>query len=77
MRITQPPISYKRDRFTPEIIAQAVRLQARFDLSLRKEKEFLRQRGLDVSCETVRRLDRQIRPANCPWFSPQTAATLR
>jgi putative transposase len=44
------PVSYKRHRFPPEIIAHAVWLYFRFSLSLR-----LLERGIVVSYETVRR----------------------
>ncbi|ASP23561.1 transposase (plasmid) [Antarctobacter heliothermus] len=53
--MTQHSISYKRHRFPPEIIAHAVWLCDRFNLSLREVEEMLLKRGIDVSCETVRR----------------------
>ena len=62
-------VSYKRHRFSPEIIAHAVRLYIRFNLSLREVEELLLVRGIDVSYETIRR-----------WvakFAPQTAQNLR
>jgi putative transposase len=49
------PISYKRHRFPPEIIAHAVWLYLRFPLSLRLVEEMLLERGMVVSYETVRR----------------------
>jgi putative transposase len=49
------PISYKRHRFPPEIIAHAVWLYFRFPLSLRLVEEMLLERGILVSYETVRR----------------------
>jgi putative transposase len=49
------PISYKRHRFPPEIIAHAVWLYLRFPLSLRLVEEMLLERGIVVSYETVRR----------------------
>ncbi len=48
-------ISYKRHRFPPPIIAHAVWLYVRFNLSLREVEEMLLARGIDVSYETVRR----------------------
>lgn len=48
-------ISYKRHRFPPEIIAHAIWLYARFNLSLREIEEMLLDRGIDVSYETIRR----------------------
>ena len=47
-------ISYKRHRFPPEVIRQAVWLYYRFTLSLRDVEEVLAERGVDVSYETVR-----------------------
>jgi len=49
------PLSYKRHRFPPEIIAHAVWLYFRFSLSLRLVEEMLLERGMVVSYETVRR----------------------
>ncbi len=49
------PVSYKRHRFPPEIIAHAVWLYLRFPLSLRLIEEMLLERGILVSYETVRR----------------------
>lgn len=48
-------VSYKRHRFPPEIIAHAVWLYVRFNLSLREVEEMLLKRGIDVSYETIRR----------------------
>jgi hypothetical protein len=47
-------ISYKRHRFPPEVIRQAVWLSFKFTLSLRDVEEILAERGIDVSYETVR-----------------------
>ncbi|PVA08401.1 IS6 family transposase [Pelagivirga sediminicola] len=58
--MTQPSISYKRHRFPPEIIAHAVWLYVRFNLSLREVEEMLLERGIDVSYETVRRWTRKF-----------------
>jgi putative transposase len=49
------PVSYKRHRFPPELIAQAVWLYFRFPLSLRLVEEMLLERGVVVSYETIRR----------------------
>ena len=62
-------ISFKRHRFSPEIIRLAVWLYFRFTLSIRDVEEMMAQRGIDVSRETVR----------C-WvskFGPTMAASLR
>ncbi len=45
------PISYKRHRFPPEIIAHAVWLYIRFPLSLRLVEDMLLERGVVVSYE--------------------------
>ena len=63
------PLSFKRHRFPPTIIRQAVWLYARFTLSYRDVEEMLAERGVDVSYETVR-----------AWFlkfGPDIAANLR
>ncbi len=49
------PISFKRHRFSPEIIQHAVWFYARFTLSFRDVEDLLAERGIDVSNETVRR----------------------
>ncbi|WP_339071785.1 IS6 family transposase [Methylovirgula sp. 4M-Z18] len=49
------PVSYKRHRFPPTIIAHAVWLYFRFPLSLRLVEEMLLERGIVVSYETIRR----------------------
>jgi hypothetical protein len=41
-------ISFKRHRFPPQIIAHAVWLYLRFNLSLREVEEMLLERGIDV-----------------------------
>lgn len=48
-------ISYRYHRFPPQIIQHAIWLYCRFTLSLRDVEDLLAARGLDVSCETVRR----------------------
>jgi putative transposase len=63
------PISYKRHRFPPEIIAHAVWLYFRFPLSLRLVEEMLLERGIAVSYETVRRWAQK--------FGPEYARRLR
>ena len=47
--------SYKRHRFPPQMIAHAVWLYVRFNLSLREVEELMLERGVDVSYETIRR----------------------
>ena len=57
------PVSYKRHRFPPQIIAHAVWLYFRFPLSLRLVEEMLLERGIAVSYETVRRWALTFGPA--------------
>jgi putative transposase len=57
------PISYKRHRFPPEIIAHAAWLYFRFPLSLRPVQEMLLERGIVLSYETVRRWALKFGPA--------------
>src|SRR6266478_2026549 len=47
-------ISYRRHRFPPVVIQQAVWLYLRFTLSYRDVEELLAERGLDISYESVR-----------------------
>jgi putative transposase len=56
------PISYKRHRFPPQIIARAVWLYYRFPLSLRLVEEMLLERGIVVSYETIRRWGKKFGP---------------
>ena len=48
-------LSYRRHRFPPSIIQQAVWLYLRFTLSYRDVEDLLAERGLDISYETARR----------------------
>ena len=57
------PISYKRHRFPPQIIAHAVWLYFRFPLSLRLVEEMLLERGIVVSYETIHRWGKKFGPA--------------
>jgi putative transposase len=54
MPIARDPL-YRRHRFPPEVISQAVWLYFRFPLSLRMVEEMLAARGICVTYETVRR----------------------
>ena len=65
----QTSISYKRHRFSPEVIAHAAWLYHRFPLSLRHVEEMLLVRGIQVSYETIRRWSVK--------FGPEVAATVR
>ena len=42
------PISFKRHRFPPAVIVQAVWLYFRFTMSLRDVEDLLAERGIDV-----------------------------
>ena len=61
--MNSPSNSYKRHRFPPEIIAHAVWLYCRFNMSLREVEELLLERGIDVSYETIRRWVSKFGPA--------------
>ena len=47
-------VSFKRHRYPPDVIRQAVWLYFRFTLSFRDVEEMLAQRGIEASYETVR-----------------------
>ncbi len=57
------PVSYKRHRFPPQIIAHAVWLYCRLSLSLRLIEEMLLGRGIVASYGTVRRWALKFGPA--------------
>ncbi len=63
------PISFKRHRFSPDVIRYAVWLYFRFTLSIRDVEELLARRGVEVSREAVRCWVNQ--------FGPLIAASLR
>ncbi|WP_370270874.1 IS6 family transposase [Streptomyces sp. V4I8] len=67
--LVDTPPSYKGFRFPPEVIAHAVWLYHRFPLSFRDVEELLFERGIQVSCESIR--------AWCERFGPEYAARLR
>jgi transposase-like protein len=48
-------LSYRRHRFPPLIIQQAIWLYLRFTLSYHDVEKLLAERGFDLSYETVRR----------------------
>lgn len=48
------PLSFKRHRFHPDVIRQAVWLYFRFTLSLRDVEDLMAERGIDVTYETIR-----------------------
>lgn len=56
------PVSYKRHRFPPQIIAHAVWLYFRFPLGLRLVEELLLEHGIAVSYETIRRCGKKFGP---------------
>lgn len=68
--MTEPPISYRRHRFPPQIIAPAVWLYFRFPLSLRLAEELLLERGIEKSY-LWRRRSRGIRSRRNRPGSPQ------
>jgi len=61
--MSTPLINYKRHRFPPEIIAHAIWLYCRFNLSFREVEEMFLERGVDVSYETIRRWVAKFGPA--------------
>lgn len=67
--MTRSPISYKRHRFPPTIVAHAVWLYYRFPLSLCLVEEMLLERGIVVSYETIRCWAKK--------FGPQYACRMR
>ena len=87
--MTPPPVSYKRHRFPPQIIAHAVWLYYRFPLSLRLVEELLLERGIVVSYETVRvwalkfgsdyarRLKRKAPRPSDVWHLDEVVITIR
>jgi len=82
------PVSHKRRRFPPEIIAHAVWLYFKFPLSLQLVEEMLLERGILVSYETVRRwalklgpdcarrLERKTSSRHDIWHLDEVAATI-
>jgi putative transposase len=62
-------LSYKGHRYPVEVISHCVWLYFRFPLSLREVEELMLERGIVVSCETVRRW--------CAKFGPAYAGALR
>src|ERR1700730_2193796 len=47
-------LSYRRHPFPASIVQHSIWLYLRFTLSYRDVKDLLAERGLDISCETVR-----------------------
>jgi putative transposase len=60
--MNQPAATYKNHRFPIEIVARAVWLYFRFNLSLREVEEMMLERGIVVSYETIRRWCRKHGP---------------
>jgi transposase-like protein len=56
-------IIYRGYRFPPEIIQRAIWLYYRFTVSLRDVEEFLAERGIDVTYETIRQWGIEFGPA--------------
>jgi transposase-like protein len=55
-------ISYRNLHFPSSIMQRAVWLYARFNLSLRDVEEFMAERGVEVSYETIRRWIKRFDP---------------
>src|SRR6516164_4035013 len=67
-------LSYRRDRFPPEIIQHAIWLYLRFTSSYRDVEELLAERGVEISYETVRRWVLKFGPViarRLRWRRPQ------
>ena len=62
---------YRRHRFPPEVIANAVWLYFRFPLSLRMVEDLLAARGIVVSHQSVVSMGGEIRAVLCQYH-PQT-----
>ena len=62
-------LSYRGYRFPPDVIAYAVWLYHRFNLSLRDLEDLLAERGITVSYETIRQW--------CATFGPHYARRIR
>lgn len=60
------PPSYGRHRFPTEIIQHAIWLYLRFTLSYRDVEELLGERGFDISYETVRRGNLELKGLRRP-----------
>lgn len=83
------PISFKRHRFSPEIIQHAAWLYTLFTLSFRDVEDLLSERDIDVLNETVRRWFhkfgrmfagslRRSRPHACThWHLDEMVITIR
>jgi putative transposase len=56
------PVSCRRHRYPPQVIAHAVWLYFRYPLSLRLVEELLLERGIVVSHETIRRWGKKFGP---------------
>ena len=72
------PISYVRHQFPAEIIRHATWLYLRFTLSYRDVEELLAERGIETSCETVRRWVVKFGPAfarNLRQLRPRPTST--
>ena len=63
------PVSFRYFKTSPEIIQLAVMLYVRFPLSLRNVEDLLHERGVDISCESVRYW--------CLRFDPKFASEIK
>ncbi len=61
--MTKSRFNYKRHRFPPEIIAHAVWLYCRVNLSFCEVEEMFLERGIGISYETIRRWVAKFGPA--------------
>ena len=82
-------LSYRGYRFPPDVIAYAVWLYHRFNLSLRDMEDLLAERGITVSYETIRQWSatfgphyaRRIRKSHGPrgdcWFLDEVTVSIQ
>jgi transposase-like protein len=54
-KVGMQSISYARHHFPPEVVRHTIRLYRRYTLSYCDIEELLAERGIEVSCETIRR----------------------
>ena len=64
-RMSKRKPRYHLHRFPPEIISYATWLYHRFNLSFRYIEDFLAERGIEVSCESIRRWSLKFDPGFC------------
>jgi hypothetical protein len=64
-RMSKRKPRYHLHRFPPEVISYATWLYHRFNLNFRYIEDFLAERGIEVSCESIRRWSLKFGPGFC------------